>query len=407
MRKRQKREGRKRRKRNRRRGPRSGAGAFSDQWYLDVANRYFKVLDAAPVGRSPLPSCHRCTHGCDGFGLFCPYCTAVRDAVAQVEREASRVSGAHGSAPPSQARAAAAPPVATPPAGGTDECDVVASDAPRPARVRPRRGSASSVSRAAAVSVAHAADSTRNGGCAGLTASFGAACCSSEGGCIGHSDVPRADGHEQHADDHAAVDDAAVHREHVHDDTNDSGADAHVGAVGGSRTVHHANVPERHHDAHAVVDAGVHHEHTHDDEDHDSGAGAHVDDDADAHLARRAARVHAQHHDDRVEIWHPVKRRACWLLYLDAHWKSKDVDATLLAKLDAEDVGCERNDSSWRAEGDAIPSAFTGEACYARRYPDVLADFCAGGVNTCKWSAIRDHWREHGKSEGRQFGCES
>ena len=63
----------------------------------------------------------------------------------------------------------------------------------------------------------------------------------------------------------------------------------------------------------------------------------------------------AQHHDDRVEIWHPVKRRACWLLYLDAHWKSKDVDATLLAQLDAEDVGCERNDSSWRAEGDAIP----------------------------------------------------
>ena len=115
----------------------------------------------------------------------------------------------------------------------------------------------------------------------------------------------------------------------------------------------------------------------------------------------------AQHHDDRVEIWHPVKRRACWLLYLDAGWKSKDVDATLLAKLDAEDVGCERNDSSWRAEGDAIPSAFTGEACYARRYPDVLADFCAGGVNTCKWSAIRDHWREHGKGEGRQFGCES
>ena len=55
----------------------------------------------------------------------------------------------------------------------------------------------------------------------------------------------------------------------------------------------------------------------------------------------------------------------------------------------------------------AIPSAFTGEACYARRYPDVLADFCAGGVNTCKWSAIRDHWREHGKGEGRQFGCES
>ena len=46
--------------------------------------------------------------------------------------------------------------------------------------------------------------------------------------------------------------------------------------------------------------------------------------------------------------------------------------------------------------------------CYALRYPDLASGFCEGFAATgCRWEALRAHYREHGESEGRQFGCGS
>ena len=196
-RKRQKRASRKRRKRTKRHGVRPGVGAHPDKWYLDVVYRYYKALSSAPPNRPPLPSCHRCTRGCDGFGLFCSMCTAVRDAVAQVERASSRPSAAHSSATPHPTCGKGAPTDATPSVGVTVGADSMAreSAALRPARTSPRRGGGRPALSADACSAGHAADGSRSGARAVLTASFGAARCRRTCCSIDESPGGGADGH--------------------------------------------------------------------------------------------------------------------------------------------------------------------------------------------------------------------
>ena len=43
--------------------------------------------------------------------------------------------------------------------------------------------------------------------------------------------------------------------------------------------------------------------------------------------------------------------------------------------------------------------------CYGRRYPDLAYVFCEQGG--CDVHALHDHFRDHGRREGRRFGCEA
>ena len=43
--------------------------------------------------------------------------------------------------------------------------------------------------------------------------------------------------------------------------------------------------------------------------------------------------------------------------------------------------------------------------CYGRRYPDLAYHFCEEGG--CDVHALHDHFRDHGRQEGRRFGCEA
>ena len=40
--------------------------------------------------------------------------------------------------------------------------------------------------------------------------------------------------------------------------------------------------------------------------------------------------------------------------------------------------------------------------CYGRRYPDLAYHFCEKGG--CDVHALHDHFRDHGRREGRRFG---
>ena len=42
--------------------------------------------------------------------------------------------------------------------------------------------------------------------------------------------------------------------------------------------------------------------------------------------------------------------------------------------------------------------------CYGRRYPDLAYAFCK---DECNVRALHDHFRDHGRQEGRRFGCEA
>ena len=42
--------------------------------------------------------------------------------------------------------------------------------------------------------------------------------------------------------------------------------------------------------------------------------------------------------------------------------------------------------------------------CYGRRYPDLAYAFCKDECNVRK---LHDHFRDHGRREGRRFGCEA
>ena len=43
--------------------------------------------------------------------------------------------------------------------------------------------------------------------------------------------------------------------------------------------------------------------------------------------------------------------------------------------------------------------------CYANNNADLLAGFCGGVIADCRWAALGSHWEEHGKAEGRAWGC--
>ena len=43
-------------------------------------------------------------------------------------------------------------------------------------------------------------------------------------------------------------------------------------------------------------------------------------------------------------------------------------------------------------------------ACYGRRYPDLAYAFCK---DECDVRKLHDHFRDHGRREGRRFGCEA
>ena len=52
--------------------------------------------------------------------------------------------------------------------------------------------------------------------------------------------------------------------------------------------------------------------------------------------------------------------------------------------------------------------AFTHDesaACYASRYPDLHARFCA--TDRCDTQALHDHYKNEGATEGRRWGCGS
>ena len=42
--------------------------------------------------------------------------------------------------------------------------------------------------------------------------------------------------------------------------------------------------------------------------------------------------------------------------------------------------------------------------CYGRRYPDLAYAFCK---DECDVRKLHDHFRDHGRREGRRFGCEA
>ena len=43
--------------------------------------------------------------------------------------------------------------------------------------------------------------------------------------------------------------------------------------------------------------------------------------------------------------------------------------------------------------------------CYALRYTDLLAGYCAGALGDCDWAKLQQHWETAGREEGRQFAC--
>ena len=46
--------------------------------------------------------------------------------------------------------------------------------------------------------------------------------------------------------------------------------------------------------------------------------------------------------------------------------------------------------------------------CYVARYADVKKAYCRKSKEgECKWSLVRNHYKNHGKKEGRRLGCES
>ena len=44
-------------------------------------------------------------------------------------------------------------------------------------------------------------------------------------------------------------------------------------------------------------------------------------------------------------------------------------------------------------------------ACYAKNNEDLLAGFCGGVIADCRWDALGLHWEQHGRDEGRTWGC--
>ena len=48
--------------------------------------------------------------------------------------------------------------------------------------------------------------------------------------------------------------------------------------------------------------------------------------------------------------------------------------------------------------------AFDGATCYGRRYPDLEYAFCK---DECNAQALHRHFQDHGREEGRRFGCEA
>ena len=43
--------------------------------------------------------------------------------------------------------------------------------------------------------------------------------------------------------------------------------------------------------------------------------------------------------------------------------------------------------------------------CYANNNADLLAGFCGGVIADCRWDALGLHWEQHGRDEGRTWGC--
>ena len=48
--------------------------------------------------------------------------------------------------------------------------------------------------------------------------------------------------------------------------------------------------------------------------------------------------------------------------------------------------------------------AFDNATCYGRRYPDLAYAFCK---DECNVQALHRHFQDHGRREGRRFGCEA
>ncbi|KAL1520908.1 hypothetical protein AB1Y20_022468 [Prymnesium parvum] len=44
-------------------------------------------------------------------------------------------------------------------------------------------------------------------------------------------------------------------------------------------------------------------------------------------------------------------------------------------------------------------------SCYVQRYSELLTLYCEGNISTCDWPAVRLHFDERGRAEGRQWGC--
>ena len=48
--------------------------------------------------------------------------------------------------------------------------------------------------------------------------------------------------------------------------------------------------------------------------------------------------------------------------------------------------------------------AFDNATCYGRRHPDLAYAFCK---DECNVQALHRHFQDHGRREGRRFGCEA
>ena len=51
------------------------------------------------------------------------------------------------------------------------------------------------------------------------------------------------------------------------------------------------------------------------------------------------------------------------------------------------------------------PAAREAATCYAKRYPDLKRKFC-NADGACNLRQAKAHFREHGRREGRRFGCD-
>ena len=58
-----------------------------------------------------------------------------------------------------------------------------------------------------------------------------------------------------------------------------------------------------------------------------------------------------------------------------------------------------------RAAGARGPAARGAATCYAKRYPDLKRKFC-NADGACNLRQAKAHFREHGRREGRRFGCD-